>query len=230
MYIVPLIPLAASLVAALPVGQAEEASLQVRQFGGGLGGGNTRNDVEDGGACPRVILVYARATGERGNLGILGGVIGSALESEFDSVWVQGVGGAYTAGIADNMQPDGASPAAITEMVGLFNKAAQACPDANIVTGGYSQGSALCAAAVRDVSPDVRSKIAGAVLFGYTKNAQNNGGIPDYPDENVEVFCNAGDMVCTGSLVVAAPHFAYQSSARGPAPEFLAARIRAAGS
>ncbi|KAH7353396.1 cutinase [Plectosphaerella cucumerina] len=67
------------------------------------------------------------------------------------------------------MLPDGTSAAAITEMVGLFEKAAQQCPQATIVTGGYSQGSALCAAAVRDVSPDVRSKIAGAVLFGYTK-------------------------------------------------------------
>lgn len=169
MHFLAALPLAAGLVAALPAGQATDASLQSRQFGGG--GGSTRDDLQEGGTCPKVILVYARATGERGNLGILGGVIGSALESEYGqgNVWVQGVGGAYDAGIAGNMQRDGAAPAAIAEMVGLFDQAAQKCPEATIVTGGYSQGSALTAAAVRDVSPDVRSKIAGAVLFGYTK-------------------------------------------------------------
>jgi hypothetical protein len=64
MHGISLLPLAAGLVAALPAGQAPESSFGARQ----LGGGNTRNDVEDGGTCPEVVLVYARATGERGNL------------------------------------------------------------------------------------------------------------------------------------------------------------------
>lgn len=67
------------------------------------------------------------------------------------------------------MQADGAPPDAINEMVRLLGKASADCPEATIVAGGYSQGSALAAAAVRDSSPDVKPKIAGVVLFGYTK-------------------------------------------------------------
>lgn len=57
-------------------------------------------------------------------------------------------------------------------MVGHFNDASQKCPDAVIIAGGYSQGAALAAASVTDVDDSIRQKIAGTVLFGYTKNLQ----------------------------------------------------------
>jgi cutinase len=55
-------------------------------------------------------------------------------------------------------------------MVGHFEDANTKCPEAVIVAGGYSQGAALAAAATTDVNDAVREKIAGVVLFGYTKN------------------------------------------------------------
>ncbi len=113
-------------------------------------------------------------------------------------------------------------------MLGLFNDANTKCPNAKIVAGGYSQGAALAAASIEDVSTSIRNKIAGTVLFGYTKNLQNLGRIPNYPAERTKVFCNLGDLVCTGSLIVAAPHLAYQSDASGPAPQFLIQRVAAA--
>jgi cutinase len=82
---------------------------------------------------------------------------------------VQGVGGRYTASIGDNALPDGTSRAAIAEMTDLFNLANSKCPGAQIVAGGYSQGAALTAATIRDLSSTVRDKIVGVVLFGYTK-------------------------------------------------------------
>ncbi|KAH6672658.1 cutinase-domain-containing protein [Plectosphaerella plurivora] len=227
MHIFTALSFAVGMAVALPAGQAPDSTIAARQFSRGA----TRNDLEDGGTCPKVIFVYARATGEAGNLGVLGGPIGSALESEYGAgnVWVQGVGGPYNAGVAGNMQADGAPPDAINEMVRLLGKASEDCPEATIVAGGYSQGSALAAAAVRDSSSDVKPKIAGVVLFGYTKNQQNDGGIPDFPTDRVKVFCNQGDAVCNGSLMVTFAHLRYQSSARGPAAEYLVSMINGAG-
>lgn len=103
--------------------------------------------------------------------GTLGPRVASGLESEFGrgNVWIQGVGGRYRATLGDNALPDGTSRAAITEMTELFQLADRTCPDATIVAGGYSQGAALAAATIRDLDGGIRSKIAGVVLFGYTK-------------------------------------------------------------
>ncbi|KAF4493205.1 cutinase 3, partial [Fusarium agapanthi] len=163
--------------------------------------------------------------------GTLGPLVASKLEAKYgkNGVWIQGVGGAYLATLGDNALPRGTSSAAIREMLGHFNDANQKCPDAVLIAGGYSQGAALAAASVTDVNAGIREKIAGVVLFGYTKNLQNRGKIPSYPEDRTKVFCNPGDLVCTGSLIVAAPHLAYQSAASGAAPEFLIQKADAAG-
>ncbi|KAF4420582.1 cutinase precursor [Fusarium acutatum] len=202
------------------------AELEKRQSGS-----ITRDDLSNGAssACPPVIFIYARGSTELGNLGTLGPRVASVLESNYGSngVWIQGVGGAYRATLGDNALPRGTSSAAIREMIGLFNLANSKCPSAKIVAGGYSQGAALAAASIEDLSTAVRNKVVGTVLFGYTKNLQNLGRIPNYPRERTLVFCNFGDLVCTGSLIVAAPHLAYQSDASGPAPQFLIQRVAA---
>ncbi|GKU08209.1 cutinase 3 [Fusarium langsethiae] len=218
--------LLAATASALPT--AQDSALEARQLGG-----STRNDLKNGnsGSCPGVIFVFARGSTELGNLGTLGPRVASGLESKYgrNGVWVQGVGGAYTAGVAENALPRGTTPAAIREMVGHFNDANQKCPDAVIVAGGYSQGAALAAAAVTDVDDAIREKIAGTVLFGYTKNLQNRGKIPSYPEDRTKVFCNTGDLVCTGTLIVAGPHLLYQTDASGPAPRFLIEKADALG-
>ncbi|EXL90627.1 cutinase-domain-containing protein [Fusarium oxysporum II5] len=220
--------LLAATVSALPAGQ-DAAALEARQLGGSI----TRNDLANGnsGSCPGVIFIYARGSTESGNLGTLGPRVASKLEAKYgkNGVWIQGVGGAYRATLGDNALPRGTSSAAIREMLGHFNDANQKCPDAVLIAGGYSQGAALAAASVTDVDAGIREKIAGVVLFGYTKNLQNRGKIPSYPEDRTKVFCNTGDLVCTGSLIVAAPHLAYQSAASGAAPEFLIQKADAAG-
>ncbi|KAH7469589.1 Cutinase 3 [Fusarium oxysporum f. sp. matthiolae] len=220
--------LLAATASALPAGQ-DAAALEARQLGGSI----TRNDLANGnsGSCPGVIFIYARGSTESGNLGTLGPRVASKLEAKYgkNGVWIQGVGGAYRATLGDNALPRGTSSAAIREMLGHFNDANQKCPDAVLIAGGYSQGAALAAASVTDVDAGIREKIAGVVLFGYTKNLQNRGKIPSYPEDRTKVFCNTGDLVCTGSLIVAAPHLAYQSVASGAAPEFLIQKADAAG-
>ncbi|KAH6970640.1 cutinase-domain-containing protein [Ilyonectria sp. MPI-CAGE-AT-0026] len=218
----------AATVAALPAMNPNPV-IEARQFGGS----STRNDLSDGdsASCPGVIFIFARGSTETGNLGTLGPRVASKLEAEYgsDGVWIQGVGGAYLATLGDNALPRGTSTAAIQEMLGLFEDANTKCPDATLIAGGYSQGAALAAASITDVDSTIRDKIAGTVLFGYTKNLQNGGKIPEYPADRTKVFCNVGDLVCTGSLIVAAPHLAYQSDASGAAPEFLIQQVAAVG-
>jgi cutinase len=84
--------------------------------------------------------------------------------------------------------------------------------------------------AVSKLPEDLKSKVLGVVLFGYTKNGQQKGGIPNYPKEKVKVFCSASDGVCGGQLAVTAGHFSYMGDGSGPkAVEFLMSVINGAG-
>jgi cutinase len=192
---------------------------------------STRNDLENGNAsdCPSAILIFARATGERGNIGSsAGSSLAGSLERDIGDIWVQGVGGPYRASTGDNLLPKGTSQAAIDEAIRLFELANEKCPDAAVVTGGYSQGTAVIAGALEELSGAVQEQVKGAVLFGYTKNRQNDERIPNYPVDRTEIFCNRGDRVCDGTLILAPPHFAYTSVARGEAADFLSGQIGSA--
>jgi cutinase len=52
-------------------------------------------------------------------------------------VGCQGVGGAYTAGLMDNIGTKGTTTGAINEAAKMFNKAAKDCPNAVITFSGY---------------------------------------------------------------------------------------------
>ncbi|KAG6076944.1 hypothetical protein E4U16_002499 [Claviceps sp. LM84 group G4] len=230
-----------ALVAAAPVPVPEQVArsngiagdvndLEARQFGMGMGmGGMTRNDLESGsGTCPKAIFIFARGSTEPGNMGAsVGPTVANTLTNQLGQgqVWIQGVGGPYTAGIPENAMPAGSSPAAIAEMDRLFTLAHTKCPTSSIFAGGYSQGAALAAAAVSNASPEIRNQIVATVLFGYTKNLQNGGQIPNYPPDRVKVFCNPGDMVCTGSLMITPAHLNYIPQAGGAAPQFLESKV-----
>jgi cutinase len=188
----------------------------------------TRNDLESGSSsnCPRAILIFARGSTEAGNLGTVTGVpLASSLSSAIPGIWIQGVGGPYTATLGDNFLSAGTSQAAINEAIRLINLASTKCPNAAILTGGYSQGTAVIFNALSGLSASVKDKVKGAVLFGYTKNRQNGGRIPNYPTDRTKVFCNQGDRVCEGTLIIAQPHFEYTNVARGEGAQFLASKV-----
>ncbi|KAL2116069.1 hypothetical protein VTJ04DRAFT_10324 [Mycothermus thermophilus] len=147
-----------------------------------------RNDLEEGNpaACPRVILIYARATGEPGNMGISAGPnLATSLTTTYQSnggIWVQGVGDPYLAQGAHNFLPLGTTREAIDEGKRLFQLAHTKCPTSVVVAGGYSQGTAVIVNAIRELwdeeAAGVGEQVQGVVLFGYTRNEQNGGKIP----------------------------------------------------
>jgi cutinase len=84
--------------------------------------------------------------------------------------------------------------------------------------------------AISTLPADVKSKVVGTVLFGYTKNGQTKGSIPDYPQSRLKVFCDKEDGVCWGKLNVSAGHFAYVRDKSGPeAINFLVGQINGGG-
>ncbi|KAH7380542.1 cutinase-domain-containing protein [Phaeosphaeria sp. MPI-PUGE-AT-0046c] len=217
-------PIAVPEASGAEISGAELESLVERQI---FGGSDDELEKGSSSACPKAILVFARGSTETGTLGTLGRPLGDALERKYGAkdVWVQGVGGPYDATIGGNLLPRGSTPASIAEMVRLLTMANTKCPTSKVVAGGYSQGAALAAAAVSDSTAAVRDQIVGTVLFGYTKNLQNRGAIPNYPSNKLKVFCNTGDLVCTGTLTITVAHLTYGDDARSAAPQFLISKI-----
>jgi len=81
---------------------------------------------------------------------------------------------------------------------------------------------------VSNLPPDLKNRVVGVALYGYTKNKQNNGGVPNYPPANVKVFCPAKDGVCGGKLNVNAGHFSYLTgSSQKEGYTFLTEKINA---
>jgi cutinase len=79
-------------------------------------------------------------------------------------------------------------------------------------------------AAIPKLSQEIRNQIAGAVMFGDTKNAQEKGKVRGLEADKFKIFCNSNDGVCGGGLNVNAGHFAYAPKV-SDAVSFLSAAI-----
>ncbi|KAF1815405.1 cutinase precursor [Eremomyces bilateralis CBS 781.70] len=180
------------------------------QFGG-LGGGSgssTSNELLQG-SCKKVILIFARASTEAGNMGgSMGPQVCSGLKSALNNdVICQGVGGPYTAGLMDNVKAEGTTQEAIGEATRMFTTADTKCPDSIIVFGGFSQGTAVMHGSVKALPNNIKEKIAGGVLFGDTRNAEDNGQVPNFPKDKIKIYCEEDDGVCGQGLSVTGGHF-----------------------
>jgi cutinase len=62
---------------------------------------------------------------------------------------------------------------------------------------------------IQALPAEIKDKIYGVVLFGFTRNEQDDGQIPDYPPSQTLVFCAVGDLVCDGTLIITEAHLSY---------------------
>lgn len=83
--------------------------------------------------------------------------------------------------------------------------------------------------AVSKLDPSVQERVAGVVLYGNTRNKQENGKIPNFPPEKAKTYCNASDGVCGGALLVTAGHLTYTRDVK-EAVSYLQTQISAQGS
>ncbi|KAK5938465.1 hypothetical protein PMZ80_009436 [Knufia obscura] len=187
--------------------------------------GTTENEFSLGG-CRDIIFFFARGSSEVGNMGsLVGPPTGQGLKDAFGASRVAVEGVDYAALLSTNALPGGADPAGIREMEGLLDDAVDVqIPSSSLV----ATGAALTHRAVEDRSAAVKDQIAGVITYGDTQNLQDRGQIPNFPKEKVLIICNPGDLVCSGTLTVLAPHLAYGSRV-GEAVRFLTERIRGAG-
>ncbi|ETS80891.1 hypothetical protein PFICI_08420 [Pestalotiopsis fici W106-1] len=189
--------------------------------------GATANEFVNGG-CRDVIFIFSRGSTETGNMGtVIGPEVANGLKTSLGDSAVAAQGVDYAAALDTNFLPGGADPDGIATMVSLLNQAASQCPDAKIVTGGYSQGAAMTHRAVEQLDAATVDRITGITLFGDTQYQQTNGVVGDVPANRVKIYCAAGDLVCNGTLTITAAHLSYGVDA-GDATSFLVNLINAA--
>jgi len=181
-------------------------------------------EKRQGGGCD-VGFVFARGSTEPSPLGILiGPSLQSALKGLIPSLKTYPVG--YAASLATNISPARTDADSIKKGVDAFKQAA-GCKV--IVAGGYSQGAAVMHNVIgvgNNLDATIKGKIAGVALFGDTRNQQDKGHIPNFPQEKSKVWCNASDGVCGGALNVNAGHLSYSNTQIKEAANYLASAAK----
>jgi cutinase len=175
-------------------------------------GSSTENGVKDKTCCTDLTLIFARGTGELGNMGTISGPpMVKAIRSKLgvDRVTVQGVDYAASAAGNANLGGDGGQT-----MADLVKAAKAQCPDSKIIMSGYSQGAMVVHNAFS--KGVTASDVAGTVMFGDPLKRQ---GISGLGTDKVKEFCGTSDQICGGGGDGGATgsHLSYGSSAEAAA-------------
>ncbi|RKF62819.1 Cutinase [Erysiphe neolycopersici] len=157
----------------------------------------TANELLDG-PCRSVTMLFAKGTGEVGNLGA-GSSPGPALSETLkaslgeNNIAVQGID--YDANVIGFLI--GGDILGSKELIEMTNLAASKCPDSKFVLSGFSQGAQVVHRSVKRLSSEVSSKIRAVVLFGDPSIKENVG---DLPESSVLSICNDEDAICHSGL------------------------------
>jgi len=62
---------------------------------------------------------------------------------------------------------------------------------------------------ISTLSSSLQGMIDGVILFGDTRNKQDNGQIPKFPKSKTKIFCALLDVLCSGLDLISPTHFSY---------------------
>ncbi|KAJ6585375.1 cutinase [Mycena capillaripes] len=160
-------------------------------------------------ACTDVIVIFARGTTEAAPIGsIVGPPLQTALQSALGGKSLTFTGVDYAADIAGFLEggdPAGSATMAQDASFSLTN-AANSCPNAALVTSGYSQGGQLVHNSAKMLSASVLARIKAAVIFGDPDDGEAVQGISS---ANTDVICHTGDDICLHGDLILPAHLTY---------------------
>ncbi|KAF9260719.1 cutinase [Marasmius fiardii PR-910] len=173
-------------------------------------------------ACADVMVVYARGTTQESPIGdpaSVGALFRDELSSRLGSRSLSFQGVDYPASIAGFLQ--GGDPQGSRTMAADLTAAANSCPNAKIVSAGYSQGGQLVHNSAELISAAVTNRISAVVIFGDPFDGQAVGNIPS---NKVLVICHDGDNICDGGIIITSAHRNYQQDAPAAA-QFVVSKV-----
>ncbi|KAF3766032.1 family 5 carbohydrate esterase [Cryphonectria parasitica EP155] len=186
-----------------------------------LGYQETRSDLVNG-DCGDVMLIFARGTGEPGNVGALVGPefldeLVSALPGK--NVSMQGIDpSSYPATVAQYFT--GGSTGGADEMATYVSKAAASCTGTSIIMSGWSQGAQVVHLAASKVGTSGMSAVSAVVTFG---DPDSNSTIAGIDSSKVKVICHDDDDICQFGDILGPTHFTYAKDT--PAAASLVASV-----
>ncbi|KAJ7639270.1 cutinase [Roridomyces roridus] len=171
-------------------------------------------------SCADVMVVFARGTTEPAPIGVVAGPpLQAALKTALAGKTLSFQGVDYPASIPGFLE--GGDPQGSATMASDLTNAANSCPQASIVTVGYSQGGQLVHNSAKQLSASVLSRINAAVIFGDPDNGTAVAGISA---DNTKVICHTGDNICQHGDAILPPHLTYGENA-GDAASFIASKV-----
>ncbi|KAJ7068759.1 cutinase [Mycena amicta] len=170
--------------------------------------------------CADVMVVFARGTTEPAPIGIIvGPPLQTALQKALGGKTLSFQGVDYPANIPGFLA--GGDKQGSQTMADDLMSAASACPNAALVTVGYSQGGQLVHNSAKLLSSSVSQRIKAAVIFGDPDNGQAVTGVSA---ASTMVICHKGDNICQGGDLVLAPHLTYGQDTSSAAA-FIASKV-----
>ncbi|KAF8214966.1 cutinase [Mycena galopus ATCC 62051] len=177
-------------------------------------------------ACSDVIVIFARGTTETAPIGtIVGPPLQAALQTALGGKSLTFTGVDYPADIAGFLEggdPQGSATMAQDASTSvLLTNAASSCPNAALVTSGYSQGGQLVHNSAELLSASVLSRIKAAVIFGDPDDGEAVAGVSA---ANTDVICHVGDDICLHGDLILEPHLTYGMDTPAAAA-FIASKV-----
>lgn len=169
-------------------------------------------------ACSDVEVVFARGTGERPGLGVVGTPLVRALQGELPGRTVSSYAVDYAAAGSQTSAGPGA-----TDMTRHVVARAAACPGTRFVLGGYSQGATVTDIAIgiragvttgEAIPAQLADRVAAVVVYGNPLGLSGRTiaqASPTYGPKAKE-FCNSGDPVCQRGGGNFAAHITYATN------------------